>query len=222
MRCSAAHRGTGRWPAVRIRTTASVRGSPGHCSIRAGRCTRAPRRGTCCARTRGSRSTPSTTTSSPRSRTAPAPPARSAPPWNVHATPSPTLSECWSPPAASAGNRTSSAPSTPSSRSPTPSSAATSSSPSLRLPPYSRASPSRCGGRPLRPGSVRPAGHALVALDAESAQSHRAERVNRGDGRGRHPPQERPRPSRGTGRAAARTPFSAATAFSVTPHRVTG
>lgn len=36
------------------------------------------------------------------------------------------------------------------------------------------------------------------------------------------PPQERPRPSRGTGRAAARTPYSAATAFSVTPHRVTG
>ncbi|CAM5376459.1 hypothetical protein SVIOM74S_06317 [Streptomyces violarus] len=43
----------------------------------------------------------------------------------------------------------------------------------------------------------------------------------RGDGRGRHPPQERPRPSRGTGRAAARTTYSARGAFSVTPQRVT-
>lgn len=40
-----------------------------------------------------------------------------------------------------------------------------------------------------------------------------------GDGRGRHPPQERPRPSRGTGRAAARISYSAAPAFSVTPAR---
>jgi hypothetical protein len=39
-----------------------------------------------------------------------------------------------------------------------------------------------------------------------------------GNGRGRHPPQERPRPSRGTGRAAARTFYSAGGAFSVTPH----
>lgn len=42
-----------------------------------------------------------------------------------------------------------------------------------------------------------------------------------GNGRGRHPPQERPRPSRGTGRAAARTLYSAAAAFCVTPRTVT-
>jgi len=39
----------------------------------------------------------------------------------------------------------------------------------------------------------------------------------RGNGRGRHPPQERPRPSRGTGRAAARISYSAMRAVSVTP-----
>ncbi len=42
-----------------------------------------------------------------------------------------------------------------------------------------------------------------------------------GNGRGRHPPQERPRPSRGTGRAATRTLYSAVTAFCVTPRTVT-
>lgn len=42
-----------------------------------------------------------------------------------------------------------------------------------------------------------------------------------GNGRGRHPPQERPRPSRGTGRAATRTLYSAEAAFSVTPRCVT-
>lgn len=43
-----------------------------------------------------------------------------------------------------------------------------------------------------------------------------------GNDRGRHPPQERPRPSRGTGRAAARTLYSAETAVCVTPLSVTG
>ena len=99
------------------------------------RCTPAPRPSTCCARTRGSRSTPCTTTSSPRSRRAPPPPARSVLPWSARATPSLTPSECWNPPATSGANRTSSAPGTPSSPSPTPSSASTSSSPSRRPPP---------------------------------------------------------------------------------------
>lgn len=43
----------------------------------------------------------------------------------------------------------------------------------------------------------------------------------RENGRGRHPPQERPRPSHGTNRVAVRTPYCAGGAFSVTPHRVT-
>ncbi|MFF4725878.1 hypothetical protein ACFY3M_11110 [Streptomyces mirabilis] len=51
----------------------------------------------------------------------------------------------------------------------------------------------------------------------EFKESQRAD----GNGRGRHPPQERPRPSRGTGRAATRTLYSAAAAFSVTPRCVT-
>src|SRR4051812_35529711 len=54
------------------------------------------------------------------------------------------------------------------------------------------------------------AGHGIYAKPLSEA-------VNRGDGRGRHPPQERPRPSRGTDRAAVRTQYSAAPAFSVTP-----
>jgi hypothetical protein len=64
---------------------------------------------------------------------------------------------------------------------------------------------------------VRPVGQALATVVTDSAHRPRAARVNRGDGRGRHPPQERPRPSRGTGRAAARTSYSVVDAFSVTP-----
>lgn len=41
--------------------------------------------------------------------------------------------------------------------------------------------------------------------------------LNRGDGRGRHPPQERPRPSHARARAAARTHYSARPAVRVTP-----
>lgn len=61
--------------------------------------------------------------------------------------------------------------------------------------------------------------HVLATLVGDGA--HRPGPVHRGDGRGRHPPQERPRPSRGTGRAATRTLYSAAAAFSVTPRCVT-
>ncbi|WP_353963550.1 S-4TM family putative pore-forming effector [Streptomyces sp. NBC_00078] len=64
------------------------------------------------------------------------------------------------------------------------------------------------------------AGRALGVLLTESAQSPGSEAVNRGDGRSRHPPQERPRPSRGTGRAAARTFYSAVSAVSVTPRYI--
>ena len=63
----------------------------------------------------------------------------------------------------------------------------------------------RWGGRAAR---GRPSPAPVVAAD--------------GNGRGRHPPQERPRPSRGTGRAATRTLYSAAPAFSVTPRRSRG
>ena len=59
------------------------------------------------------------------------------------------------------------------------------------------------------PGLAGCAGHGIRAKP-------QVEWVTHGDGRGRHPPQESPRPSRGTGRAAARISYSAAGALSVT------
>ncbi|CAM5706243.1 hypothetical protein SFUMM280S_01577 [Streptomyces fumanus] len=79
---------------------------------------------------------------------------------------------------------------------------------------------------PDRPADPGRRGHTpATAAECEQGREQGREAVpghpGRGDGRGRHPPQERPRPSRGAGRAAARTSYSATPAFCVTPLRVT-